>query len=665
MSKNEIDDFSDGSIAEIAKSVRTLRWQVQNVQELVTRLGRHRPTHEIRTGRMKAKTGQTYPVSGCVLPVQFQDVGFTEDIGQCDPITRAPWPQKFVSARAYDGKYITEDTDVLIVKVAAKQGRRWFIIPLGMAEATIAFTLTTDRTRETVGGLSIGHANALITDKVGTAGDGVGATVEVIFADKRWYGAVTGCQGIADYIYGPPTSQSSLSRPSGVCSGGYSEWTWDTASRSWSMWADGNHCGEGCSPTPPDGIPTDPTQPSDGIGGCSGGQSQSQNTSGFWIVKECQELSAGFWFQTLEDRQGAGDQDVLVEVQQLCGHANADLPPWLWAGTSGTQSCSGNAEWTMGPGGWVNTIPCGQGCKSLHDPRELLFAPPPFQGDSFLSPCVSDVAPGSATVKVRYRAGTFPRMVAGAIGFATFDNDILNTTDNTTMRYYVVESQELVDAISGDLPANACKVDFAVSSVQNDSPWPHNQPIPASMLPLTIHNNRHAGLGGDSWAATWSDAEQAYVCIDMEKHEVTMSEISSAVVNGCTTISATNRQAYVELCSAAGQPAALLSYKTQAVTNVTGLRLAKNQTGSGAQTSCTPQLVVDFDRYTALVICAAGTPGTVDLDLLSKSMIVDFDCADGCPSALEQKVIVIGVCGDATLVECECEPCPAESGSGS
>lgn len=128
MGKREIDDFSEDSIAEIAKTVRTLRWQVQNVQEMSRRLSRHAPTHEIRTGLTKAKTGETYPTTGCVFPVQFQDADFDETTGQCVDLVRHPWGKKFVVARVYSGKYIAADKDVLIVKVASKKGRRWWIL---------------------------------------------------------------------------------------------------------------------------------------------------------------------------------------------------------------------------------------------------------------------------------------------------------------------------------------------------------------------------------------------------------------------------------------------------------------------------------------------------------------------------------------------------------
>jgi len=125
----EINQFDDDSIFAIAKTVQRLRAQVENLQRQLRRIPKDVPTHEIRTGKMKAKAGETYPAEGCVLPVQFQDVDFDEITGVCPDLDTYVWPKKFVVARSYNDRYIPEDTDVLIVKVAARKGRRWIIIP--------------------------------------------------------------------------------------------------------------------------------------------------------------------------------------------------------------------------------------------------------------------------------------------------------------------------------------------------------------------------------------------------------------------------------------------------------------------------------------------------------------------------------------------------------
>lgn len=102
--------------------------------------------------------------------------------------------------------------------------------------------MTTDRTRQQIGTGDIGFANAIINDKVGNDGDAIGETVSIVFADKRWLEAVTGCQGIADYVYDP--AKAALLQ---------------------------------------------------------------QEDPFFWIVKECQGLTQGFWFITEEDRDASGD----------------------------------------------------------------------------------------------------------------------------------------------------------------------------------------------------------------------------------------------------------------------------------------------------------------------------------------------------------------------
>ena len=95
-----------------------------------------------------------------------------------------------------------------------------------------------------------------------------------------------------------------------------------------------------------------------------------------WIVFECQGLTAGFWCETLEDRNpfGAPVQDVLVTVVQQTGHANDDFPRENWH--TGSGECSGSAVWTRAPQGtsWTNTIPCDSGCMSKQDPNELILS---------------------------------------------------------------------------------------------------------------------------------------------------------------------------------------------------------------------------------------------------------------------------------------------------
>lgn len=96
-----------------------------------------------------------------------------------------------VSGTVLSGKYALVHRD---------ECGNWMVDTKGTGR--IVFTLQTDRTRERVGGLTVGHANAVITDFVGIIGDDIGDVVEVVFGNRRWLEAVKHCQGIADYIDG-------------------------------------------------------------------------------------------------------------------------------------------------------------------------------------------------------------------------------------------------------------------------------------------------------------------------------------------------------------------------------------------------------------------------------------------------------------------------------
>src|SRR3990167_5838090 len=133
-------------------------------------------------------------------------------------------------------------------------------------------------------------------------------------------------------------------------------------------------------------------------------------------------------------RPGHGDCD---------GLANADYPPNLWTRSQGGGGCDGVAGWTFTSGTWTQTTSCGSGCHSQTNPNDLNFAPPPYEGQTYSSPCVSDEGGGGTSIlKVRYMAGEYPRMVTGAQGWAVFDNDIEDEATNENMRYYVKESDQ-------------------------------------------------------------------------------------------------------------------------------------------------------------------------------------------------------------------------------
>ena len=125
----------------------------------------------------------------------------------------------------------------------------------------------------------------------------------------------------------------------------------------------------------------------------------------FWIVFECQGLTAGFWCETLEDRTSgqleAPVQDVLVEVIQQTGHANDDFPRENWHTPADPASCSGSAVWIRETTGgiWTNAQPCSAGCMSKQDPNELDLDE---QERTFVSPCVSTGPPDEVEIKVRF-----------------------------------------------------------------------------------------------------------------------------------------------------------------------------------------------------------------------------------------------------------------------
>jgi hypothetical protein len=593
MARNEIDEFSDDSIREIAKVVRTLRWQVQNVQELVKAIRRHSPTHEIRTGVTAAKSGGQYPSSGCVLPVQFADTDFPEVAGDCK-LNVTKWPSKFVFARNLDGKYIKAGTNVIIVKLAGKKGRRWYIIESGDRLGAISFTLTTDwsGTTSPAGG-RIGIAQATVTETIGVVPTTAQSSIQVVFPDTRWKASVKGCKGWALYI------------------------------------------------------------------------------DGFYVVVECQELVQGFWGITKDDREpGAPDQDVEVEsVEQNVGNSNSDFPrqDWVQHATQPT-ACSGNAVYTnptghlKNPAAWNLTTPCGPGCEPDVPPSEVPVWPEVIlPGATYSTACVSTGQQSTNIIKVRYRAGTFPRMVKGAIFYCTLDNDITNVDDNSTMRYYVEVSQELPELIHGNLPETNCGFDFSVNGVAVDSDWPHNQPIPADRLPLLITNpHGHQGLTGFRWTARWSKTDGNYVMDDvlLAEYELAVNPIDvTDPQTGCRTLSVQKQKFAIETCH---QPEEGWSYafKTETVHRFKRAYIDDGQSGSGSGAQCSPSLKFEFYAETAYVTCDSDSTLVTDsLPLLSKNVVVALDM-DGCPIWSTQSIFVMGVCPDLTIHEADCDPCP-------
>ncbi len=357
--------------------------------------------------------------------------------------------------------------------------------------------------------------------------------------------------------------------------------------------------------------------------------SSDSSADGSYIVVECQGLVQGFWFKTLEDRGGYAQQDVQVQVVLNIGHANDDLPRELWSQTTpvpppptsepiatATTDCSGNPN-----------------------------------------------SPGQQIVKVRYLAGTFPRMLSGAIGYASLNNDIENQTDNSTMVYVVEQSDQMATRIKAALTDKMCGSSAAIATFTIMDFYPFGQ-LPTNVGQSIPNPLSHYGKSGDTIKAEWNETVERWEVYDVTKHVVINSAISTSTVNGCTTILNTKTPIAVELCDD-GKSETLLAYRTQTVSNVTNLRLDKGQTGSGSGIQCTPKLAIDHTEYEGLVLCGDPVPDTEEFNLELQPVVWDMDM-DGCPTWQNSVAIVIGVCGDDTDGEADCEPCPTEgSGSGS
>ncbi len=269
----------------------------------------------------------------------------------------------------------------------------------------VAFTLLTDRTREKIGGLSIGYADAEITGIVGYVSHEVGAKIQVVFPDKRWLESIEGCQGWALFI---PSKDE------------------DT---------DDNNSSDNTVP------------------------------EGNYIVVECQGKVQGFWFKTLEDRAGFDDQDVMVEIVQAVGHAQDDFVPESSEVSQPIEQEPGTAQFigithptSPSRTAWMLTH---NNCNHGYTPNWTPLTFPATVGSTPITTCEfvpglpggDPVEPGqsTSTIKVRYLANTYLRMLSGAMGYAVLDNDIKNEQDNSTMRYYVVQSDQFSKRIKASL----------------------------------------------------------------------------------------------------------------------------------------------------------------------------------------------------------------------
>lgn len=482
------------------------------------------------------------------------------------------------------------------------------------AFGSIAFTMTSDRTRETVGGNNLGKAQAIITDIVGVVPNPIGASVEVIFVDKRWLEAVTLCQGRADYI------------------------------------------------------------------------------DGSYVVTECQGLVQGFWFRTLEDRtSGAPDQDVMVDIVLNIGHANDDLPRELWNSTppQPPPGC-GNVSWSYttypligNPGsagfytaaGWVDSVPantwwstagyinCTPGCSPVT---------PTGAGTEFevrVTDCsgTPSTQGQQSTVKVRYLAETFPRMLTGALGYAQLDNDITNTSDNSTMRYYVVQSDQQSLRLASVLAAKMCGTNAQVEEVASMTFWPFSQ-VPENVTSIP-NPHSHYGRAGDKIKASWNEHTEQYEVDEVDKHVINAATNLSASFDeqtNCTTIGFLEQTIAVELCEdPVGKT--LFSYRSQLQKFVDELEFEKNEvtTGSGENevTTCEPILRLKWIQQDVLTLCTGATYGEDEISMEQENVVVEVNM-NGCPYWVNKVIFVMGSCGDESREDADCNPCPTQSGSG-
>jgi len=143
MAQAEINSFDDDAIGKIARAVHRLQAQYRNLSRRFLALNRGNVGYTIRTGITTTNAANpVYPATGCKFVVQFEDLSFTEVVGNCELPLARPWASKFVIARSYHAKHIEQGTRVIIVKIPGRRGRRWWILPIPEKLKVIRFQLT-------------------------------------------------------------------------------------------------------------------------------------------------------------------------------------------------------------------------------------------------------------------------------------------------------------------------------------------------------------------------------------------------------------------------------------------------------------------------------------------------------------------------------------------
>ena len=488
-------------------------------------------------------------------------------------------------------QYLGEKIDELYTK----EGKliNYMLVDEGEPSSLIVFTCLEDRTRElSAGGLNFGRATALITDKVGSAGDDIGESVTVWFGDKRWFGTVKGCEGIAIYQF--------------------------DADRAAELGLD------------------DPW---------------------LWIVVEAQELTAGFWFTLKNDRTvDTEDEDVEVkEVLKNIGHANADFPVEQWKSTGADPpNCGGQSVWVWDDEleEWQGPIfdTCGPDCKAV---------PPSFPGPAWgISGCEPTGVPpaGSDPLKVRFLGDTFPYAFEDAVGYAVLDVDIANVTDNSTMRYYVVQCDQgsILNEVEHE---EFCPGGSPAVSQHSPAGWyPFGMKWPDELITNVYDRMDLASENGGTGWTTYSHLLRQHVILNTEHEEY---EFLQDVPQGSCVPNKLKIQALT--CES---PEASTGFSFENVISDVTFELDANASGSGSGATCTdPTFKLKTKTKPALVCGPESAQSTAStLQLVVQDAVSDMDMS-GCPEWTNSIFLVFAVCGEydeaADCTDCE------ESGSGS
>ena len=520
--------FDESSAKKIASAVTRLKYQQENLHKQIRNLQSRADQNAVqcRTG-ITAATAEhpTYPTAGCQLPFRIYDLEFDDSVtGSCPTTDKRAWTSEELG-RTINGQYIPIDTEIVYVEVPTPDGKRFWIIP-DLMVGTVLFKLLEDRSREKdAAGKAFGRADAIVEAIIGDVPVEVGDTIEVIFGDKRWLGAVKDCEGIADY---------------------YND--------------DGDK----------------------------------------WIVKECQELEASYWFVTSASRSpDYVDEDILVAISKHIGHANADFPADQWT-------------------------PAGD-----NDP-----------------------------LKVRFYGSTFPYAFAGAVGFATLDVDIANETDNSTMRYYVVQCDQgsILNEVEHE---EFCPGGSPAVSQHSPAGWyPFGQRWPSIQ---SVHDRMDlvSKNGGIGWT-TYSHALRKHVILNTEHEEY---EFMVPVDGYCPVPMKQKIQALTCMPAEQGNAPATANV-------ISSVELAYEETdagGSGSGQECSdPKLKL---KYRTRSVLACGDESELqDTTINLAQLLVTTDVYDDGDCIIQEQthVIVFGSCDViAENVVCTTDEQCDESGSGS